>query len=725
MYPKQVVVFSFLALISNFVFGGHEVDSLKNLLSGDLHDTVRIELMLDLSDAFKDEGFYEEGIQAGNDVVELAGRTIGENKFPEYARNARLKAYQVIGFNLEKTNHFADAVLNYETALQIAVKENNLEFQCKLLGNLGMYYYNVGDYPLALEHSLRQLKLAQYLKDKRRMASAYNRIGITYKRQMMHDEALLNLTKSVELYEELGEMNLLANGYNNIGNVYFNMKNYRLAYENYKKEKEIGIESKDPVLVADADNCTAQIFNEVVLFSVDSMIAIFYDADQIKIKLTSNDILDSAEFYFMQAIHTYDSLHAYYELADCYNGLGNTYTLKDNYTKAIETFHKGYELAKMNGILQKEMTASFGLFEGYRKLNKFQESLLWYENYNVLKDSVFSDSKSRELGRLQVEHEYEVKEAQLAAERANERLLADSEKHKQKVILWVVSVGLGIVFLLLIFLFTRFRLIQKQKRTIEHHKAEVETKQKEIVDSISYAKRLQQAILAKEESIVQFFPQSFLMYKPKDIVAGDFYFFETTETHIFYAAADCTGHGVPGALMSIVCSNALARSIKEFGLTEPGKILDKTRDLVVETFDKSGADVKDGMDISLISKNRQTNEIQWSGAQNPLWIIEKNTIVEIKGDKQPIGKSEHVLPFKSHTLKTGLDAMLVLLTDGFADQFGGEKGKKFKYSALKELLLSISEKPMEEQKSILSKTFENWRGNLEQVDDVCVVGVRV
>jgi serine phosphatase RsbU (regulator of sigma subunit) len=253
----------------------------------------------------------------------------------------------------------------------------------------------------------------------------------------------------------------------------------------------------------------------------------------------------------------------------------------------------------------------------------------------------------------------------------------------------------------------------------------VEVKQKEIVDSITYAKRLQQAILTKEDSILEFFPASFLLYKPKDIVAGDFYFFETTDTHVFYAAADCTGHGVPGAMVSIICSNALSRSIKEFGISDPGKILDKTKELVVETFQKSGTDVRDGMDISIISKHIETNEIRWAGAHNPLWIIEDNELIEIKPDKQPIGKSEKTIPFTTHVVKAKVNAMLYLITDGFADQFGGSEGKKFKKAQFKSLLLGCNQESATKQKDLLNSEFNKWKGSLEQLDDVCVIGVRV
>jgi serine phosphatase RsbU (regulator of sigma subunit) len=250
-------------------------------------------------------------------------------------------------------------------------------------------------------------------------------------------------------------------------------------------------------------------------------------------------------------------------------------------------------------------------------------------------------------------------------------------------------------------------------------------------------------------------PNNFVLYQPKDVVAGDFYWAESKDNKFFIAAADCTGHGVPGAMVSVVCSNALNRTVNEFGITDTGKILDKTRELVLETFAKGNAEVKDGMDISLLCIDKQNNKAFWSGANNPLWYVqssdtsiftnstvtssevEKSTdagldsarpdiqLIEIKADKQPIGKTDHAKPFTTHEIAIQEGMLFYLFTDGFADQFGGPKGKKFKYKQLEELLLAIANKNMREQQQILTHQFSLWKGDLEQVDDVCVIGVKV
>lgn len=273
-----------------------------------------------------------------------------------------------------------------------------------------------------------------------------------------------------------------------------------------------------------------------------------------------------------------------------------------------------------------------------------------------------------------------------------------------------------------------FDEIQQQKNIIEIHN-------REITDSIRYAKRIQSAILPPNSIVKEYLEKSFILYKPKDIVAGDFYWMENKDDTILFVAADCTGHGVPGALVSVICNNGLNRSVREFDLIDPGQILNKTRDLVIQEFQKSEEEVKDGMDIALVTIkmkdfeniDHNTIQIKYAGANNPLWIVRKGakTVEEIKGDKQPIGRYAIETSFNTREIKINKGDSIYLLSDGFQDQFGGPRGKKFKPANLKRLLIKINEEPMMKQKEILDSTIEEWMGDLEQLDDICVIGVRL
>lgn len=286
--------------------------------------------------------------------------------------------------------------------------------------------------------------------------------------------------------------------------------------------------------------------------------------------------------------------------------------------------------------------------------------------------------------------------------------------------------------------------VKERTTELEVKNIELADTHKEIHDSIMYAKRLQQAILPKIEDISKYLPNSFIYFKPKDVVSGDFYWYEHHNDYDFIAAADCTGHGVPGALVSVVCNNALNRSIFEMSKVAPENVLNSTRDLIINTLSKSEEGIKDGMDISICRIDKKNKLIHFAGANNPLWIIRKTAfltpeqkeergtiiegeiaLIEYKGDKQPVGLYENMTPFSSVEIKILPDDIFYLFTDGYADQFGGERGKKFMYKPFKKTLLKISSLEMAEQRKELHSIFEAWRGDLEQVDDICIIGIRV
>lgn len=269
------------------------------------------------------------------------------------------------------------------------------------------------------------------------------------------------------------------------------------------------------------------------------------------------------------------------------------------------------------------------------------------------------------------------------------------------------------------------RLVSKRTEEVVKQKEIVELKNKEIIDSINYAKRIQRAILPSSGMVKRKLANAFILFKPKDIVAGDFYWLEEKQDKILLAAADCTGHGVPGAMVSLVCNNTLSRTVREFSLTQPDLILNKVRDIVIESFTNSREEVKDGMDIALVSLDIKTNLLQFAGANNNLYIVSDGTVTVLKADRQPIGKYVMSTDFNLQEVQLYPGDTIYMFTDGYTDQFGGPDEKKFKTNRFLELLLEIQDLSMREQKKKLEKTFNQWRGDLEQVDDVCVLGVRI
>jgi len=351
----------------------------------------------------------------------------------------------------------------------------------------------------------------------------------------------------------------------------------------------------------------------------------------------------------------------------------------------------GYLLKKILFIIgTATFPLSFSLLLGKRILN----------NHNILKHQL-----------IEVENEQLIKIENLAAENLRK------EKEKQQI------------------LENQNKILEEKviSRTLElvNEKQIVEEKNREILDSILYAKRIQATILPPLAEVESYFKDSFVLYLPKDIVAGDFYWMETLEDSdtLFFAVCDCTGHGVPGAFVSVICNNALNKTVREFGIKKPSEILDKVSEIV--SFDLSlnnedDDEIMDGMDISFCSFNSKTKHLQWSGANNPFWLIKKSgELIEIKADKQPIGKSNNRKKFTNHEIQLEIGDAFYLLSDGYADQFGGKDELKFQRSKFKELLVNLKELPLKEQGELLKRTILDWRGENEQTDDICVVGIRI
>ncbi len=587
------------------------------------------------------------------------------------------------------------------------------------------------------------VKLAKKLKYNPGIALAYKNLGI------LMDEAG-NIPKSIECYQlsiryykkahdEMG----VAKSEANIGILYRDLKRNKEAIEKFHNSNKVFIRNNF-------------LQGQLIIY------------ENISICYEFEDQLDSATVYIKKAMDIMNRLGTVDP--DVYGNYANIFMKQKNYPKAIEYYEKAIAIlgSASEGTTwtdnlglayyeQKQYAKALPLIEAsIRNANNIYSANVMathmhlanvhhamgndkaafdiLKTYITIKDSIFSLENARQLSELTEKYQSEKKQIQIE----NQKKQIKSEQTQKYFFAASMVVFIGLGFLLFRSLKQKNKankIILEQKSLVEDQKDALEYKNREILDSITYAKRLQDAILPAVDYWHKTLPESFILYKPKDIVAGDFYWLEkhtvsngsVSEDYLFFAAADCTGHGVPGAMVSVICCNALNRSVLEFNLIEPGKILDKTRELVISTFNKSTENVKDGMDISLGCLNVKTNQLLWSGANNPLWIVpaESSEIIEWKPDKQPIGTFADEKPFNTHSMVLEPKTTIYLFTDGYADQFGGENGKKFKYKQFKESILAIHNRPMEEQKEHLETTFESWKGELEQVDDVCVIGIRI
>lgn len=428
---------------------------------------------------------------------------------------------------------------------------------------------------------------------------------------------------------------------------------------------------------------------------------------------------------FQKALKVTETENMIDSKATCLMLIAKVYMATKQFQKAEQLLFQSIEIAKENELLHETNESYVMLIELYELQGNYKKAFETEKLNDKIEKEIYNLDKINKINEIESQLKLTEKEAIIAQKELdlkNEQLNTVEAKSKVTQLFYLVALFF-VIIIFVVFILVRAR---KLNAKINTQKLMLEEKNTEITDSINYAKRIQSAILPATEYFKEQLPNSFILYKPKDIVAGDFYWMQTVNETILFAAADCTGHGVPGALVSVVCSNALNQSVKELNSTNPSKILEETRVLVKERFNKGNeVNVKDGMDIALCSLNKQTNEIEFSGANNPLWVIRNGELIIYKGDKQPIGKHFKESPFTNYKEQLQKDDMLYVFSDGYADQFGGPKGKKFMYGQLKKLVLEVAHKSIDEQHNILNQTFEDWKGDLEQLDDVCFIGVRI
>ncbi|MBA3663440.1 MAG: tetratricopeptide repeat protein [Bacteroidetes bacterium] len=620
-----------------------------------------------------------------------------------------------LGSLYKSTGRTDEAFAVFHKALKFLRLKKNKMGMSKCYFALGEFYLGRGKISESISCLDSSLKISTEINDRSSIASALTGLGTIQGELGDTKKELEYLNRCLKIQEELNDPFGLSFTYNNLGFVYNSFNDHLKAKECYEKSRQYAEAVNEWAAVARADNNLANICYEL------------------------KDTVRALELY-KKSIEIYDKIKDETGKSMTLINLGKIKFYQGKISEGRKYLEQAHEMGSRIGFAEALRKSSEVLSSLYAGENNYKQAYLMHREFKQLSDSMFSRENKKASYKHQVKLEFEKKETETklieSAKREKIEALANEKQKRSAIIITAISLGLVLMGLLAVFIFRGYRqkqkantLLEEKNILIEQQKELVEEKQKEILDSIHYAKRIQSAILASEEDIKQHFENSFLFYKPKDIVAGDFYFYEATATHAFYAAADCTGHGVPGALVSVVCSNALTRCVNEFRLADPGKILDKARELVLDTLKKSGENVKDGMDISLLAKDLSKNKYSWAGANNPLWYIkgieDARRLEEIVANKQPIGLTENPLPFKTHELAVSPGDIVFLFTDGYADQFGGPKGKKFKYKQLEELLIKNAGHPLISQKENLSQAFDDWKGELEQVDDVCIIGILI
>jgi serine phosphatase RsbU (regulator of sigma subunit) len=450
----------------------------------------------------------------------------------------------------------------------------------------------------------------------------------------------------------------------------------------------------------------------------------------------------AAEKYFLHAMPKFEEENDEYAIAINCTNLGSIELHKKNYAKAFAYFDRALKLNLKREAWDNIKNNALKLSELMETQNKSSEALKYYKMYVQYKDSVINIERNKALANAESKYNAEKKEQQLILK--NLELEKSQSEVKQRNTLIYIFIGALLIFVVL--LFVVYRLYRQKRKTnivlnrqfseiklkttqIEEQKNIIEEKNKDIMDSINYSKHIQQAILPSENLIQKALPNSFFIYKPKDIISGDFYFIENTPERVYFAVVDCTGHGVPGALLSVFSQNTLKKIIS----TKKGMPHEILTEICQEfkanlTSDNNESlSINDGMDIALACLDKKDNKLYFSGAKNPLLLMRNSEMHELKADRWSIsGRNEdQQLKFTHHELELKKGDKIYMFSDGFADQFGGPKGKKYKYKQIKELIMEASKMVLSEQKKFIESSFNSWKGNLEQLDDVTLICVNL
>ncbi len=619
-------------------------------------------------------------------------------KAQSFSDTSLIKSYLEKGQDFEQTD--VDSSIVYTTnAYKLAKESKNSYLLCRATIRLGIVHQNISDYKKAAVYYREGIRLAEQLNNKQLLAQVYTSFGNLFAIQKQFPQASEFFNKALVVSKELNDARKVSVILMNLANIEYNIAYYS---NDYKKCNEAYKEAYEwAILAKDTGQQISCLGNWGMSYGDEGNFDLSIE------KLTKGIDLAKA------ANHQSDLIFLYHYL-------GRTYGSMKQNDKALEVFSKSLKLAFEFKDVDYQSENYYCMAESNYELGNYKVAYDYFERYKNTEDTLSSQELKAELNTIKAKYDTDKKQKEIELLKVNAT--------KDKIVNISLMAGAVLLLILAFLMFNRYRLKEKTNKLLEHQNLVISEKNKDISDSINYAKKIQDAILPNISDIKKVFPESFILSIPKDVVSGDFYWFAQSQHLKLFVVADCTGHGVPGAFMSMIGNTLLNHIVIERKIFSPNIILNELRKEIISVL-KQGEDSqnKDGMDISLICFNTQTNVLELACANNPIWILKNDgTLIEIKPDKQPIGYvSSNQTDFTLQTITLQKGDMIYQFTDGYADQFGGLKGKKYKYNQLKETLAEISNTPIELHSEILNKKFTDWKGNLEQIDDVLVTGIRV
>jgi len=665
-----------------------------------------------------------------------------------YNNTKRLSSiYNVLGNITAEQNHYSISTSYYFKALAIDSISHKKTVP-DLYNNIGLNYQDEGNYERAEGYYFSALRLYHEQNNDDGMATTDDNLANIYDLQGNHLKALENHLKSLKIDSTLHKDANVALGYSNIATCYMSLgkndKSLEYSFKALALSRRIGASGNLPNNLGNVGQAFINIFD-----SDSDKKGFSYVNDGRKLYVTHAALLDSARVYENNAIIASTTTDNRMGLMNGNQGLGAIYFSEQNYDRAIFYYMQAYNISDSLGILDEKMLNAKYLGHTYLKAGKYDMAAKYLDKTLTLKDSLFSDEKEKALGKLETQYEDDKK----FLEQQKEMAVAAEQDKRQKLATAGVSVGLGLVLIFLFLLFRRFKVTNDQKKVIEEQKkyvdaayGQLQEKDKDITDSIAYARKIQSAIIPSEEYLKDSLGDYFVLYKPRDVVSGDFYWCHKEGDETIFAVVDCTGHGVPGAFMSMIGNSMLNQVVIENKVfRNSGEILNQVRNNLLRQLQQRGQESvsRDGMDMAICIWDKKTNTLQFSGANNSLYLVRKGInssasenpkfrphgkdMLEVLADKQPIGYQEGKMDtiFTTQTIELKKGDTIYISSDGYQDQFGGDKNKKFTSRAFRDMLVAISGNTCAEQKQTLDSTIEKWKNSYAQTDDICVMGIKI
>lgn len=698
MLPRLLVLFLIFAFtIPAAAQDQKTIDSLTRITKKTPQDTSTISAYVALSqaNAYSD---HKQSMAYAQSGLALAER-LGENVW-------KGRCYYQMGLTCNGFGYNKEAIGHYSNAIGLFEKTGTKYWLAKSSNGLGNAQRELGRVKEATDSYLKAKNIYESIKDKKGIAGAYNNLGIIFMAENQNEKALEYFRIARRMNIEINNRPWLSKNLSNMGTAFFNLRRYDSAEIYFDQAMKINLELND------MESWATDLTNLGNVYTSKKDFSKAKEQFQLAINYAKKNELEADLGFVM------------YNFAGLYTAIGDYKTAEQYLDTSFAICTKYNSIVTLINIYS-------GYAVMYEKSGDFKNAYKYYTLYATKKDSITSLDMKNQMDQME-ESLREEKLKEQNASLVNDRMLKDAELKRSNIIGYTAIGGIVLVLLLAFTLFKRYQLkkkandlLKERNREIQTQKAIIEQKSEEVSDSINYAKKIQDTLLPDLAGFHAAFNDAFILFRPKNVVSGDFYWFSASGNKTFLAVADCTGHGVPGAIMSVIGIDKLNLVLQEGASTPSGILAAVNRRLktVLKQDDLTGG-MRDGMDIALAAIDRQKMLLEFSGANRPVWIIRDEKLIELEPSKIAIGgHTPASQEFALQEFALQKNDRIYLFSDGYADQFGGPKEKKMMTKNFKQILLAISNDPMAAQKQLLTEKFDAWKGSLEQVDDVCIMGI--